>query len=106
MSIRDFFRNAVNKVSGVAKSVYNGVGKAIHAAKAGAQKVFGVGAKIADTVKNVYDKATHIPVIGNAIRSGAEKLMSVKIPRTNVSIGQALQTGDKIVHAGDRLLNK
>ena len=105
MSFRDFFRNVGSKIMGGARKAFSSIGHVAHAVKHGAGRVFGVGAKIADAVKGAYEKAQHIPVIGNMIKEGVEQVKKVQIPRTGLSIGQALEGADKIAHTGNRILN-
>lgn len=106
MGFMDFLRNVGSKIAGGAKKVFGVASRVAGHVKHGAGRVFGAGAKIADTVKDLYHKAENIPVIGQAIKEGANQLKNVQIPRTGLSIGQALSGADKIVHTGDRILNR
>lgn len=71
-----------------------------------AQRGFGFAKKGADAVKNLYNKATSIPLIGSAIRGGVEAIKKMPIPYTNVPIGTALSAADKVITTGDRILNR
>jgi hypothetical protein len=106
MGIGDFFRRIGSKIVDGGRHVFGAISRVAPAVIRGAGHFFGGARKVADTVRNVYDKVSNIPVIGNAVRQGAEKLMAVKVPRTNISIGQALSTGDRVVREGDKLLNR
>ena len=106
MGIGDFFRRIGSKLIDGGKQAFGAVSRVAGAVKNGVGHVFGGAAKVADTVKNVYNKVSNIPVIGNAVKAGAEKLMAVKVPNTNISIGKALSAGDRIVREGDRLINR
>ena len=106
MGFLDFFRNVGSKIGGAAKHIFSAVKNGASVVKNGVGRVFGAGTKIADTVHNLYDKVTSIPVIGNLVRGGAEKLLSTPIPRLGVSLGTALKTAEGVTRAGNSLLNR
>ena len=74
--------------------------------KDSAQRGFSFVKKGADAVKDIYRKATNIPMIGSVIRSGVEAIKKMPIPYTNVPIGAALSAADKVITTGDRILNR
>ena len=79
------------------------VGSSIQGA---AQKGFAFAKKGADAVKNIYNKATHIPVIGNAIRSAGEAVKKMPLPYTGQTVGSALGKADAAITAGNNYFNR